>query len=80
LRLLVEADLVEGVSASSFAQADQWLELRLTWAGHDFLDAARDDALWRQATEKVTAQVGSVAFEVLKAVLSDLASRALGLR
>jgi len=31
----------------------------LTWAGHEFLDAARDDTLWRRAKDKFIKPAGS---------------------
>ena len=30
-------------------------EPRLTWAGHEFLDAARSESLWSEAQEKISA-------------------------
>src|SRR5437016_1463459 len=37
----------------------------LTWTGHDFLDAARDDTLWRKAKEKFMKPAASWSFSVL---------------
>jgi hypothetical protein len=51
----------------------------LTYSGHDFLDAARDDTIWRKAMDKIAGTTGSVSIEVLKAVLIDLGKKALGL-
>ena len=39
--------------------------IRMTWAGHDFLDAARDDSLWRKAKEKVIRPSASWTFGIL---------------
>lgn len=47
----------------------------LTWAGHDFLAAARDQKLWNKAT----AVVGGLTFATLKAYLQQLAHEKLGL-
>lgn len=51
----------------------------ISWQGHEFLDAARDNNIWKQAKAKV-APLGEVAFDVLKAVLVELAKAQLGLR
>ena len=40
LRLLDEAGLIEGTMAYSVEHTLKWIELRLTWGGHDFFDAA----------------------------------------
>ena len=51
----------------------------ITFTGHDFLDAARNDTIWNKALDKVGSTTGSVSLDVLKAVLIDLGKRALGL-
>ena len=48
---------------------------RLTWAGHEFLDAARDKTIWNQAKDKI----GSATIQVWMTVLSALALKKLGL-
>lgn len=41
------------------------LVMRLTWAGCDFLDAARSDTLWRKAKSTVIAPTASWTFDIL---------------
>jgi Hypothetical protein (DUF2513) len=41
----------------------------LTWRGHEFMDAARNDTVWRKAKTRVMANVGGLAFDVLRATL-----------
>ena len=38
---------------------------RLTWAGHDYLDAVRDPKIWHK-TKEATDKVGSWTFEIVK--------------
>jgi hypothetical protein len=38
---------------------------RLTWAGHDFVDAVRDPDIWRKTKNGVEA-TGSFTFEILR--------------
>ena len=52
--------------------------LRLTYAGHEFLDAARNDTTWAKAKETVLKNTGSLTVEGLKIVLSALIRHALG--
>ena len=53
---------------------------RLTWQGHEFLDAARSKSIWQEAMKKFTDSGVGIAFDVLKAVLTHEAKSALGLR
>jgi Hypothetical protein (DUF2513) len=52
---------------------------RLTWAGHEFIDAARNDTIWRKAKRKLGDTLGGVPFEIMKPLLISYAKDALGL-
>lgn len=65
VKLLHEAGLIEAVDASSM-NAFKWYPVSLTWQGHEFLDAARDETRWKKAKSKVVAATGGLAFEFLK--------------
>ena len=52
--------------------------LRLTYAGHEFLDAARNDTLWAKAKEIVISKTGTLTLEGVKIALSTLIRHALG--
>jgi hypothetical protein len=43
----------------------------MTWEGHDFLEASRDDKRWKQA-KKIAGKVGVYTLDILKQVLSQL--------
>ncbi|SPD76372.1 conserved hypothetical protein [uncultured Desulfobacterium sp.] len=54
LRLLVDSGLIEVKDvAGGFQQEDEYIGINLTWNGQDFLNAARDDSLWKKAKESV---------------------------
>lgn len=78
IMLLNEAGYIVATSARAF-KGDSWMPSRMTWAGHDFLDAARDDTLWNNAKRTIGEKVGSTSFEVLKALLVNLSTAAIGL-
>jgi hypothetical protein len=42
---------------------------RLTWEGCDFLDAARNEAIWNKVQSNIKKVGGTIAFEGLKALL-----------
>ena len=44
---------------------------RLTWQGHDFLDAARDDTRWTKAKGIMT-KIGGGTLEILKDILKQV--------
>jgi len=52
---------------------------KLTWQGHEFLDAARDQNVWNQAKKTISERGGTLTFDVLKAVLTQLTRQAVGL-
>lgn len=52
---------------------------RLTWEGHDLLDAIRDDSVWTGTKARLGEPVGTAALEVVKAVAVSLTRTALGL-
>ena len=71
--ILNEAGLIETYHLSTMAN-DIWRPKRLTWSGHEFLDAARNDSIWKKAKEKAS----SMNFELLKELLLNLARQQLG--
>lgn len=50
---------------------------RLTWEGNDFLDAVRDESIWKRVRSTVGKITGDASFEVFKTVASSLALDAI---
>ena len=76
--LLAEAGLIEARNLSAY-DGIRWTPTRLTWQGHDFLDAAKNETIWQKAKKYVQDKGGAVTFEVLKAVLAQTALKQVGL-
>jgi len=74
VKLLVDAGLIDALDFSDLTSS-QWDPICLTWEGHEFLDAARDDTIW----SKTKAQAGDVPIQVLKELLIQTARNAVGL-
>lgn len=55
----------------------QVLGFGLTWEGHEFLEAARDDSLWQRAKQQTFSVAGGIAFDLLKAWLMNEAKKKL---
>ena len=65
LRILIDAGLVQGTE-QKYLQVEV---RRLTWEGHEFLDAARDDSRWNRAMETSSKAGAGMAFQLLKELL-----------
>lgn len=77
LLLMVEAKLAVGREFRSFDDPAPTGEVeRLTWAGHEFLDAARDPSRWEKAKE-MAGKVGSGSLDVFKQILAQLIATAI---
>jgi len=51
----------------------------LTWQGHEFLEASRNDTFWKKAKDTVKSKAGALPIEVLKALLISMAKEKVGL-
>jgi len=66
--LIVADELVPG----------QWWPERITWAGHEFLDLARNDISWNRTKSNVASKVGSAPFAIVQELLARDLRSALG--
>ena len=73
--LLDEAGLIKAQNLTSHS-GGRYIPLRLTWQGHEFLDAARDDTRWNK-TKDAMAKAGGFVFEVAKALLIEFMKQQL---
>ena len=60
------------------AQTPEAIVERLTWAGHEFLDASREPRIWNQAKDAIN-KIGSASISVWLALLAELAKKKVGL-
>jgi hypothetical protein len=78
--LLLDAGLAKGQDASTIGgEAPEGFISSLTWAGHEFADAARDETRWRKAMGVVQEKSGTVTIGVLTQMLVALMKGALGI-
>lgn len=66
-RLIAERGLAVGTEIDT-----RWIFTRLTWDGHDFLDNARNDSVWKAAMDAA----GHFSFGVFTATLAEAAKAA----
>jgi hypothetical protein len=77
--LLNEAGLIQASEITTLASSSPIaIPIRLTWEGHEFVENAQNEAVWRQTKETV-GKLGDVSFSVWATVLSQVVMRNLGL-
>jgi len=77
VRLLHEARLIEAIDLSTMSGVS-WKSKRLTYQGHEFLDAARSDTVWEKAKSLVVATTGALTLEGVKAALPEVVKKLIG--
>ena len=78
--LLIDAGLAQGADATTHgSEGPEAIILNLTWEGHEFAEAARDESRWRKAKSIVAEKGGGITLDVMKALLVSLTKAALGL-
>ena len=78
--LIIDAGLARGSETTSMGDsAPSAILTNLTWAGHEFAEAARDQTRWNKAMGIVQEKGGTVTLAVLTQLLTSLMRGALGL-
>ncbi|MCL4500491.1 MAG: DUF2513 domain-containing protein, partial [Deltaproteobacteria bacterium] len=57
--------MIEAQSFQAMGEPDEWWIKGLTWAGHEFLEASRDDSRWNKAKKITWEKTKSLSFEIL---------------
>ena len=70
VEILLDAKLLEGKVYKDLSGAPGSVFVqRLTWAGHEFLDNARNDTVWNKVTATIKNAATTTSFEVLVEML-----------
>ncbi len=78
LGLLYHAGLITAEDMSG-PDHTAWMPTGLTWEGHDFVEAARNDTYWNSVKSSVKDKGGALTFEVAKGLLGAIAKAHMGL-
>src|SRR3989344_5432467 len=74
VELLLEAGLIYGQMSKTMGRhAQNFLAQRLTWQGHEFLDAIRSDTVWNKTKTSFVKGGLSMTFDLVKEVAKDVA-------
>lgn len=65
VQLLHDAGLIEADEIVS----GQWWPERMTWSGHEFLEAARNNELWEETKQRVEKSTGGAPFSIFHELL-----------
>lgn len=78
---LIEANLVHGgIVRDENGSSVGASAVELTWAGHEFLDAARNETIWKKVGGKLTKAGVAVGLPLLQQMLTDSLKEHLGVK
>jgi hypothetical protein len=82
LKMMIEqVGFLNAISVGAI-EGDSWIDLELTWSGHEFLEAVRDPEVWRRTKEGAqkagNAGLGFM-WELAKAYAKHVAKERLGI-
>lgn len=78
IALLDDAGLLHGQDRSAIG-IFRWSAGPLTWSGHEFVNAIRDEAVWKEATALASQSGDGTVFELLRKALLKVLEQRLGL-
>ncbi len=80
VELLKEAGLVDAEITKTISRGPTAFFLkRLTWHGHELLDAIRNESVWNKTKGKFSDKGGEMTFELVKDVAISVTKSAMGL-
>jgi hypothetical protein len=72
-----EAGLLDAIVHKFMDGTLEGIPIRMTWQGHEWLDLARNNRTWKKANKLVKEKTGSVSFEIMKVILTQMAKELL---
>jgi hypothetical protein len=76
--LLGQAGLANVSNVPVRSESPRAIIRNLTWEGHEFLDATRENSIWNQAKDKIN-KIGGATLPIWTALLTELLKQKLGL-
>jgi len=75
VELLMEAGLIHGQMSKTLSpDPSDFMAIRLTWSGHELLDAIKSDTIWRKTKESFISKGVSMTFDLVKSVAIDISA------
>ncbi|PQL09583.1 DUF2513 domain-containing protein [Veillonella sp. T11011-6] len=80
IHLIYEAGFIEAYDITCIGNNYPMYQIQwLTNAGHDYLDAVRNDNIWKDTKDNLLKIGGSASLEVIKTIASNIALKIIGL-
>jgi hypothetical protein len=79
VKILHQAGFIEAID-SSHNQGMVWTPRSLTWQGHEFLDAARNEGVWQKLKAKLKDASMTLPMALIQQLLIEIAAQQVGLR
>jgi DNA-binding transcriptional ArsR family regulator len=79
VKILKQAGLVDAVDASSFGGIE-WIPTSLTWQGHEFLEATRNEGVWQKLKAQLKDRGMSLPFSLIQELAIKIAAEYMGLK
>lgn len=80
VRLLHQAGLIDAHDARTMEETDRWLATSLTWRGHEFLDATRNDTVWHKVKAELKDRGVALPFDLLQKLALAIMAKHIGLK
>lgn len=78
IELLIEAGLIHGQMSKTIGpEVDDFIAIRLTWEGHELLDAIKSDTVWNKTKDTFISKGISMTFDLVKSMATKIASEYL---
>ena len=79
VRLLIDENFLNGKMVDAWGSSPQFRITGLTWKGHDFVDAAKDNTLWEKAKKTILTTTAAITCDLLLLWLKTEIKMSLGL-
>jgi len=78
VHMMAEAGLIDAHEQRNRAESN-WSPKRVTWRGHEFLDAIRNDTLWSKTKKVVLEKTGGLSLAAIEAYAKHILKEILGI-
>lgn len=79
IEIMIESKLLDGDVNKTQAGSSGFLLHKITWEGHNFLENARNDTIWKKVMAQAKEKGTSTSFVVLNGLLTKAAQKYVGL-
>jgi hypothetical protein len=79
IEIMIESKLLDGEICKTMAGSSGFIVRKITWEGHNFLENARNDTLWKKIMAEAKEKGTSTSFVVINGLLTKAAQKYAGL-